>query len=297
MTTNPECHLFVIFAREAHQAVIFRRGPSIWTEIILWDIDADTFTEGHWFKGTIDTYLCDVSPDASKMIYTAQKRHKWWIPDGATKNNWTAISRPPYLTALAMWPNSDTPGGGYFEDDKTVYIALTERAIQAQNQPLPEGFKVKSLFPQYDIGKYDLSVRDGIYYNLLLEKRGWTRIEGDFSWNKVLHQYESPRVVWRKDNSDYSHSLQWMMPLGGPDRAYEFKLLRHQDNAEVLVDNCEWADWDQRGRLIYISSASLFMGNLLSDRIEPLQIADFSVNQRKLFPSPAWARTWDQVST
>jgi hypothetical protein len=294
MTTKRECNLFVIFAREAHQAVIFRCGPSIWTEIILWDTDADTFTEGHWFRGTIDTYLCDVSPDASKMIYTAEKNHKWWILDSATKHNWTAISRPPYLTALAMWANSDTPGGGYFEDDKTVYVALTEQAIQAQNQPLPEGFRVQSLFPTYDIGKYDLSVRDGIYYNLLLEKRGWARIEGDFSWNKILHHYESAKVIWWKDSFDHSYSLLWMMPLSGYDHRYRFRLLRHQSNAEFEVDNCAWADWDQRGRLIYINSGSLFVGNLLSDRIEPVQIADFSANQRKLFPPPAWARTWDQ---
>jgi len=298
MTSRSECNLFVIFARETHQAVIFRHGPHIWTQIVLWDTDADTFTEGQWFKGTIYTKRCDVSPDASKMIYFAAKHYKRFNPDAAIKHNWTAISRPPYLTALAMWDDSeDQGGGGYFENDNSVYLARTEHAIQAQNQLLPEGFEARSLFPKYDIGKYDLSLGDGIYYNLLLEKRGWIRIEGDFSWNKILHRYECARVIWRKDNVDHSYSLLWTMPLSGPDFRHQFKLLRHQDNAEFSVDSNGQVDWDQRGRLIYTNSGSLFMGLLQADRIEPVQIADFTSNRPKLFQSPAWARTWDQRSS
>jgi hypothetical protein len=292
MTTNPQCHLFVIFAREAHQAVLFRRGPRLWTQLILWNTDVDTFIEGQWFKGTIYVRRCDVSPDASKLIYFAAKHYKRFNPEAAIRNNWTAISRPPYLTALAMWDTSDTwGGGGYFKDNKTVYVTWTEQSLQAHHQHLPEGFEAKSLFPKYDVG-----VEDGIYYHLLLEKRGWTRIEGDFSWNKVLHQYESPRVVWRKDNSDQSHSLLWTMPLGGPDRPHEFKLRRHRDNQEAVVDSGEWADWDHRGRLIYCNSGRLFMGTLLSDQIESVQLADFNSNKPTLIQSPAWARTWDEPS-
>lgn len=290
MPANPECHLFVIFAREAHQAVIFRHGPHLWTQIILWDTNADTFTDGQWFKGTIYTERCDVSPDASKMIYFAAKHYKRFNPDAAVKNNWTAISRPPYLTAFAMWDASDTwGGGGYFEDDNTLYITWTEQAIEAKNQPLPEKFEVRSVFPKYDVG-----VEDGIYYNLLLEKRGWVRIEGDFSWNKILHRYESPMIVWRKDSPDHSHSLIWNMPLSGPDHSYKFKLLRHHDNAEFMMDSREWADWDQRGRLIYTNSGDLFRGILRSDGIESVLLASFSSNKPKLIQSPAWARTWDQ---
>ena len=33
---NP-ARLFVILAREAHKAVIFRRVPSLWTQVIVWD--------------------------------------------------------------------------------------------------------------------------------------------------------------------------------------------------------------------------------------------------------------------
>ncbi len=191
-----------------------------------------------------------------------------------------------------MWDTSDTwGGGGYFEDNETVYVTWTEQGLQAHHQHLPEGFEVMSLFPKYDVG-----VEDGIYYHLLLEKRGWTRIEGDFSWNKVLHQYESPTVVWRKDNPDQSHSLLWTMPLGSQDRPHEFKLRRHRGGKEAVVDSAEWADWDHRGRLIYSNSGRLFMGTLLTDQFESVQLADFNSNKPTLIQSPAWARTWDESS-
>src|SRR5690349_10309226 len=106
MSTVP-CRLFIMMAREANRAVIFRRGPYIWTQLILWDTQKDTFTEGQWFKGTIYNERCDISPDGSKLVYFAAKHYKRYDPNAVTLNNWTAISRPPYFTALAMWDTSD----------------------------------------------------------------------------------------------------------------------------------------------------------------------------------------------
>src|SRR5215831_4419387 len=92
------CRLFVILAREASKAVIFRRGPSRWTQLILWDTQHDTFVYGQWFKGRIYERRCDLSPDGSKLIYFAAK---WRKPLAS----WTAISTPPWWTAHALWPN------------------------------------------------------------------------------------------------------------------------------------------------------------------------------------------------
>src|SRR5260221_8777157 len=100
MTTQPICHLFIILARDVHQAVILRRGPHIWTQMLLWNTKTDTFTEGQWLKGTLYPRRCDLSPDGSKLIYFVAKHYK--------HNYWTAISRPPYFTALAMWDTSGT---------------------------------------------------------------------------------------------------------------------------------------------------------------------------------------------
>src|SRR5260370_31883033 len=117
-TKSNYCRLFVILASEASKAVIFRRGPRIWTEIILWDTKTDTFTEGQWFKGTLYQKRCDLSPDGSKMIYLAAKHYKRYSPNSPKAkypDTWTAVSRPPYLTTLATAKAHGTyDGGGYF---------------------------------------------------------------------------------------------------------------------------------------------------------------------------------------
>src|SRR5215471_13433178 len=106
------CRLFVILAREAHKAIIFRRGPSNWVRLIVWNTDNDTFEYGQWFKGRVYEEKCDLSPNGTKLIYFAAKHYKRFDLKAEYKNYWTAISKPPYFTALAMWPEITTYGGG-----------------------------------------------------------------------------------------------------------------------------------------------------------------------------------------
>ena len=106
------CRLYVILARDASVGVIFRRGPSKWVQIVLWDTASDTFSPGQWFHGRIYEKRCDLSPDGTFMIYFARKINGRTIFDAEYTYAWTAISRPPYLTALALWPKGDCWDGG-----------------------------------------------------------------------------------------------------------------------------------------------------------------------------------------
>ena len=63
--------LHVILAREAPNAVVFRRGPSGRVCTLGWDLETDTFTMGQWLKGRIYEYRGDLSPDGEHMIYFA----------------------------------------------------------------------------------------------------------------------------------------------------------------------------------------------------------------------------------
>jgi hypothetical protein len=65
--------LFVIFAERAHEAVIFRRGPSRWHHVIRWNTKDDTFFRGAWFKGRIYPEKCDLSPDGDLLLYFAHQ--------------------------------------------------------------------------------------------------------------------------------------------------------------------------------------------------------------------------------
>ena len=112
--------LFVIFAESAHEAVIFRRGPARWCHVVRWDTMHDTFFRGAWFKGRIYPEKCDLSPDGRLLLYFAHQGSR--VGTNYT-TAWTAISRSPWLTAIGLWPQGTTyGGGGRFTDNRSAMI-------------------------------------------------------------------------------------------------------------------------------------------------------------------------------
>ena len=103
------CRLFVIIAREARVAVVLRRGPSAWCHMIRWDMAADRFEHGAWIKARIYEEKCDLSPDGELFLYFV---HQGRRSQTSYSHAWTAVSRPPWLHALALWPQATTYGGG-----------------------------------------------------------------------------------------------------------------------------------------------------------------------------------------
>jgi hypothetical protein len=89
--------------------VILRRGPAAWYHLILWHTDQDRFEHGAWFKGRLYEDRCDLSPDGELFLYFALQSSRFAT---AYKGAWTAVSRPPWLHALTLWPQGHTWGGG-----------------------------------------------------------------------------------------------------------------------------------------------------------------------------------------
>lgn len=113
---STKCTLHALFARVAPAAVIYRRSPSAQTCLIAWDRRDDSFAVGQWFKGTVKPSWGGLSPDGSLLVSHVGK-HKG--PFGT----WTVLSRPPYFTALALWPKGDPwSGGGFFLSDRTLVL-------------------------------------------------------------------------------------------------------------------------------------------------------------------------------
>jgi hypothetical protein len=97
-----------------------RRGPAAWTQLIRWNTRNDTFEPGQWLRGPVDFHKCDLPPSGERFLYftKAYKPHSTAAGYGET---WTALSRAPYFTALALWPIGDTwYGGGLFVDDRMI---------------------------------------------------------------------------------------------------------------------------------------------------------------------------------
>ena len=120
MNANPARIRFV-FAAAAPVAVILRRGPSKWVHVLKWETRTDSIEPGAWFHGRIDADLCDLSPDGLLFAYRAAQYGNQHEP--GYDDIWTAVSKPPWLTALAMWPRDDTWGGrAVFLDDRRLTI-------------------------------------------------------------------------------------------------------------------------------------------------------------------------------
>jgi hypothetical protein len=96
-------------ARDRAVAVILRRGPSDWFHVISWDTARDRFEHGAWLRGRIYEDRCDLSPDGELLLTFVLQGRK---SGTSTTHAWSAVSRPPWLHALALWPQGTTYGGG-----------------------------------------------------------------------------------------------------------------------------------------------------------------------------------------
>lgn len=119
MSQTPYVRLHLYFATENDRAVILRQGPSKHYRMILWDRDTDTFEDGQWIKQRVYTDWCDLSPDGEHFIYFTLNGD--W--SGESEGAYTVLSRPPYWTALALFPEGSTWGGGGRFADNTHYYA------------------------------------------------------------------------------------------------------------------------------------------------------------------------------
>ncbi|MEL6437220.1 MAG: hypothetical protein AAFP99_10560 [Pseudomonadota bacterium] len=63
-------------------------------------------------------------------------------------DTWTAVSKPPYFSALALWPADGTwTGGGFFASKRHVLICEPpKQLLPHENAPLPPKFKIESAF-------------------------------------------------------------------------------------------------------------------------------------------------------
>jgi hypothetical protein len=105
----PAPRIFVIPATEVDEAIVFGRGPSNWYRLLKWYMAEDKFEAGAWFRGRVYPEKCDLSPDGKLLLYFVLQGNK----SGTSYTHaWTAVSRPPWLTALGLWPQGTTYGGG-----------------------------------------------------------------------------------------------------------------------------------------------------------------------------------------
>ena len=137
--STPRIH--IEFASASPVAAILRRGSTKWVRLLSWNTADDTVHAGSWFHGRIYEDGCSVSPDGTYLAYFALKYHGQ--KTRGVNNAWTAVSKLPWLTALALWPQSGTYGGrAKFADNKTLIIDCPHWESLQTKDKLPNGFIV-----------------------------------------------------------------------------------------------------------------------------------------------------------
>ena len=271
-TKNVPPRLFGILAREAKTAVLFRRGPSKWCQMILWHTDTDEIVRGQWVHHRIYERDCDLSPDGKLVVYHAFDGRK---KDPGMWSGFTAVSRPPYFTALAIWKYHLPGGGGLFTANRDLLVF--------SNSPL-------TIEPPLHRSTR-MSIVDGPAERL--RQSGWECVknlqEGIYSverlWEKKHRRSKSVLVM--RNTFGYITRTP-----GQGTKSDDFWIRRQVDGAETPLNNVDWADIDHKQRLIFTRQGQLYAAEILPDGLRETQLADFSEDQPTELPPPAWAKQW-----
>jgi hypothetical protein len=264
---DDRCWMFVLLARAANVGVILRRGPTEWWHVTLWDTRHDRFGSGQWFHGRIYPEKCDLSPDGSLFIYFAAKFGRPHAYRGYG-DSWTAVSRPPYLTALALWPIGGTYGGrGVFFDDRSVVIGHLAPKHHPDHPPGP----LRLLRPDCEA--------------LPCWQSGWQGV--------LAPRARSRMAEYRKACGDLMLGRDVPADYHGPSRRRTLYTLYRPPGEPVTMFEAHWADWDRRGRLVAAVGGRVVAGTLMQDnRLEWRQLADLHEERPTRLEAPDWAQHW-----
>lgn len=216
MTKVPP-RLHVIPATGCDFALVLRRGPADVVASLLWDRKSGAVLLGQWLRGRIYEHRADISPDGRHMVYFAGTGKKWW----------TALSRAPYLTALAFWPqNSTWHGGGAFDAKGHVWL----NGADVSDAALPDGLRAAypTAYPHATDGFFM-----GDMYTQAMEARGWEHLSGA--------GYD---VVLTKPISSHRH-LELRFKLSQKNRSIisnSYSVMDQQTNIRKEHPAWEWAD-------------------------------------------------------
>lgn len=273
MTGRASCRLYVIFARRGDRAVIFRRGPSKQVQLVLWHTASDKFVPGQWFKGRIHGYCSDLSPDGKYLVYYAEKHT-------GPMCQWTAISRPPYLTALVLWKSTRT-GGGLFESDTSVRLHCSYRGMTPLEGALPDGWRLCYRSSSDDDERETNEQRR-------LKRDGWRRVAN--SGLPVDHKKRRPHV-WTRQN-DRGVVLEQRTGRSGlhPSMTY---LVHRPGTKENILAAAEWADFDQQGRIVFARAGGLWEATFADDgALAERLLHDFNEHVFEAVIAPEEMRHW-----
>lgn len=284
----PATRIFGVLARAAPRVVLIRRGPSKRVLLLTWDTNRHEFHAGQWLKGRIYEERCDLSPRGEKFIYLAAN-HKGKL------GTWTAVSRPPYLTALVLWPNMGTwGGGGLFESEHVI-------ALNNQYGLKPaEGFRLPRDMRAVPIGRWMGHGEDDPIRTVRMERDGWRLADpgecaGYRSGGRYNFEFTRPER-WQKRLRGIilERRLLGIHEHDGPSRAREHHLLDPDGNLLMDLGASDWADWSPVGELLFARGGRVYRIVMRTDGSpqEPEELIDLRALRFEEVPPPREAMDW-----
>jgi hypothetical protein len=219
--------------------LIIRRGPSRVFHLIAWDTETDELEHGSWFRGRLYPLRCDLSFDGKWFVYFAF---------GPTRElySWVAISRPPWLRAEVLWPQSGAyGGGGVFLGPQILWLPMSPDARPRAGDRFTPDWRMHVVQSQTPPGE---SEYEAPFYRRL-KRDGWQR-EGDPSEAPRQGTGDGRDSGWSIRPTSHHPALR-MYDRGYSRRrgdvVYEYAL---DDFSALLDTTVEWAGWDTAGRLV-----------------------------------------------
>ena len=297
-----QARLFILLATEAPLGVVIRRGPSSQVLLIKWDLESDTFEHGQWLKARVYERRCDLSPDGNLILYFASDQRR-------AMSSWTALSCPPYFTALALWPKNNTyGGGGVFESRSKVLLDRQEweEGHVAEGFSIPNWLSVGLLGRRGGWEDFDLSSP----WSLRLRRDGWELMQHPINtkdkFGEKMKLELDPPLVWQKahpvrpDNFAIQMSV---LGIGGQIRPSVVTAHRlvGKDGYLGQIGESDWSDWAPNGDLLFAQAGCLFRLRCRDGEFGPIeqseQIADFNALEFRSCEAPETARSWPKSTS
>jgi hypothetical protein len=265
---------------------VVRRGPTDWSHLGRWDVTDGAYEPGSWIRANLYPQRCDLSPDGRWFAYFTANSSPASLEGGwDAGDTYLAVSRLPWLTALAAWGTCGTwTRGAHFVDDPDVQeLGVADEGDAA-----------------------DLTRRFGLAFNraatfAVERRRGWAEAPGTpaRSSDDVWDEARADHVVLEKTcPADAAHVLSVRGrfaafregPFRDEARVADYRLT--VGDREERLDRVQWADWSADGRLLVATTDGRIQ---IRDRAGRVPVAP-EVDLAPLAPDPqrppAMARAW-----
>jgi len=288
-TIEPATRLWGVVARKAPRVVIFRRGPTRQVLLISWHTDTHEFFAGQWLKARVFERRSDLSPSGEKLIYFASDY-------GRDMQTWTAVSRPPYFTAIALWPKGDSWGGGG--------LFATERRIElnhpAHQRKLAPGFRIPKTIEVQLLGQIAGAGEDDPIDSYRMLRDGWEmRQPGKWEHRgrKSRVSYENvENEVWTRSRGDWTleRRISGIFERQGPKYVIEHRVLDVRGNITHDFGRSDWCDWSYSGEILLARDGRLWAvsSSLPRGLAEPRELIDLRGLQFEQVIPPTAATLW-----